>query len=68
LSDRFKEELADKVKLISDNPFHYPRKGKYIEANMDNFPYLIVFDYDMDEDIVFIISVFHTSRYPGRKY
>ncbi|MDB5155840.1 MAG: hypothetical protein JWR50_547 [Mucilaginibacter sp.] len=68
LGDRFKQEIANKIKLILSNPFHYPRKGKYIEVNIDHFPYLIVFDYDENEDVVFIISVFHTSRYPGKKY
>lgn len=68
LGDRFKQDVADKIKSILENPLKYPQKGKYLQANTDNFPFLIIFDFDKSENLVFIISVFHTSRHPRKKY
>ena len=68
LGDRFKEDLAKKIKAIAENPLHYPRKGKYREAQADVFPFLIVFKFDKKANMIYIISVFHTSRNPKKKY
>ncbi len=46
LGDRFKDELAKKVRAVVENPLHYPLKGRYREAQTDVFPFLIVFKFD----------------------
>jgi plasmid stabilization system protein ParE len=68
LGDRFKEELYKKIKSISSNPLHYPLKGQYHEAQTDVFPYLIIFKIDKSKDLILIVSVFHMSRQPKKKY
>jgi len=68
LGDRFKQALAEKIKLIQENPLHYPVKGKYREAKTDTFTFLIVFKFNKRDKIIYIISVFHTSRHPKKKH
>jgi hypothetical protein len=46
LGDRFKDEFSKKIKAVAQNPLHYPLKGKYREAQVDVFPFLIVFKFD----------------------
>ncbi|MDP9079850.1 MAG: type II toxin-antitoxin system RelE/ParE family toxin [Bacteroidota bacterium] len=66
LGDAFQRELHRKIKFIIANPLHYPQKGRYREAIIDVFPYLIVFG--IDNSSIIIISIFHMSRHPKRKY
>ncbi len=68
LGDRFKNEVYKKIKAIQKNPLHYPLKGKYREAQIDIFPFLIVFKYDKNGSKIFVLSVFHMSRHPKKKY
>ena len=68
LGDRFKDAVARKIKTIVKNPLHYPIKGKYRETRIDDFPFLIVYQFDEEENVVFIVSVFHMSRHPERKW
>ena len=68
LGNRFKDEVARKIKTVAQNPFHYPLKGKYREAQVDVFPFLIVFKFDKKAGIIFIVSVFHMSRHPKKKW
>ena len=65
LGDHFKQEVRDKINLIVKNPLHYPLKGKYREAQIDIFPFLLI--YKIIKDKIFIVSVFHTSRHPKKK-
>ena len=67
LGDQFKDEVIKKIRAVVENPLHYQLKGKYREAQTDIFPYLIVFRFDKKADMIFIVSVFHTSRNPKRK-
>lgn len=67
LGDRFKDEVYKKIKLIQSNPFYYPLKGKYREVKIDVFPYLIIFNFNEKDNLLLIVSVFHTSRHPDRK-
>ena len=67
LGDRFKEEVRRKIKSVLRNPLIYQVKGKYREAQTDIFPYLIVFKIDKRQNLILIVSVFHTSRYPKKK-
>jgi plasmid stabilization system protein ParE len=67
LGERFKHEVHRKVLQITKNPLLYQLKDKYREAQIDVFPYLIVFDFDETDDIVLIVSVFHMSRNPADK-
>ncbi|HWD88115.1 MAG TPA: type II toxin-antitoxin system RelE/ParE family toxin [Mucilaginibacter sp.] len=68
LGDQFVAEVEKKIIFIRNNPLHYPAKGKYREAQIDIFPFLIVYKLDKAQNIIQIISVFHTSRHPKKKY
>jgi hypothetical protein len=68
LGDRFKQEVKNKIKSILNNPLKYPLKGKYHEAQTDVFPFIIVYDTDEISNVIFIVSVFHMSRHPTKKY
>ena len=68
LGERFEQEFFKKADLIQSNPLHYPARGKYREAQTDVFPYLIIFRFDKKADMIFIVSVFHMSRHPKKKY
>jgi plasmid stabilization system protein ParE len=68
LGDRFKNEVRNKIELILNNPLHYPLKRKHYEAQIDNFPFLIIYKIDKRKDLILILSVFHTSRHPKKKY
>lgn len=68
LGDRFKQDLAKKIKLIVSNPLQYPLKGKYRETYTDTFPYLVIYQIDDLRKLIKIVSVFHMSRYPKTKY
>ena len=68
LGDNFKQELAKKIALIVNDPWHYPLKGKFHEAKTDIFPFLIIYKIVKSRKMIVIISVFHTSRHPGKKY
>ncbi len=69
LGDRFSKFVERQIKLVSENPEHYPKKkAQYRECKTEVFPYLIVFKVYPDTGVIFIVSVYHTSRKPGRKY
>jgi plasmid stabilization system protein ParE len=68
LGERFEADVFRKIHLIAKNPLHYPQKGKYHECNADVFPYLIVFRLNQRKRLITVISVFHTSRHPKKKY
>jgi len=68
LGDRFKRQVHLKIKAVLENPLHYPKKGKYHEALTEDFPFLIVYHYNKKQNLIIIVSVFHTSRHPRRKY
>jgi plasmid stabilization system protein ParE len=67
LGDRFKDEVAKKIRAVVTNPLYYPLKGRYREAQTDVFPFLIVFKFDAKASLVFIVSVFHMKRHPRKK-
>jgi len=68
LGDRFKQFLFRKIESISENPSYYPLKGKYHEALVDDFPFLIIYKIVGQTKEILIISVFHTSRHPNKKF
>lgn len=69
LGDRFKQKVYDCVKLIQQNPKRYRLRTKfYREAIVKIFPYLIIYRIRNRKKIIAIVSVFHTSRNPRKKY
>jgi plasmid stabilization system protein ParE len=69
LGNRFIEMVEKKLELIAQHPERYPmRKGNFRETLVNIFPYIIVYSYYEDEQIVTVSSIFHASRNPKKKY
>jgi len=69
LEGRFESCTGDKINDIIDNPLQFPNK-KYNsrECKVSDFPYLIVYKVYPKKQLILIISIFHTSRNPKKKY
>jgi plasmid stabilization system protein ParE len=73
LGDRFEQAFFDKADSVTENPMKFSisnkyRKSRYREAPLDDFPFIIVYQIDERNSLILVHSIFHTSRYPGRKY
>ena len=66
LGNKFYNEINHYLNLIEHNPYQFP--VRYTEelrsASLNKFPFLILYWIDEMSDVVFIVSVFHTSRNP----
>ncbi|MGZ3754500.1 MAG: type II toxin-antitoxin system RelE/ParE family toxin [Mucilaginibacter sp.] len=69
LGERFEHCIEKKINAIVKNPLFYPNK-KYDcrECKVVDFPYLIIYKIFPNEGVILIVSIFHTSRKPNRKY
>lgn len=69
LGDRFVKELRNRISLIQQHPDRYPSRYKsYKETSVPIFPFLIIYRINKKKGIVRIVSVFHTSLNPKKKY
>ena len=68
LAKRFLKELNQYIRSISKNPnkFNIRFSGKFRFAALKIFPYLIVYRVDSINKIIYVITVFHTSRNPEK--
>lgn len=70
LGERFLNEVRRKIAEILKNPEVYSSKSKraFREANVDYFPYLIVYKIDKRAKEIHIASVHNTKKHPRNKY
>ncbi|MBF9251942.1 type II toxin-antitoxin system RelE/ParE family toxin [Pontibacter sp. 172403-2] len=68
LGERFLDMVDDYLVMIGSNPYQYPSRynNELHVAPMKIFPYLVVYWVDEGQEIVFVASLFHTSRKPGK--
>ncbi|MEK6615894.1 MAG: type II toxin-antitoxin system RelE/ParE family toxin [Bacteroidota bacterium] len=65
----FQKETEKIVHHLELHPFIYTKKKKnFREAVVRRFPYVIVYKILPKKKEVHILSVFHTSRHPKKKY
>jgi len=66
LGKAFLNEIDHYLSLIAKEPLLFPIRfsEKYRFAVLKKFPYLIVFRIEDDKDLIYVNSVFHTSRNP----
>ncbi len=66
LGNKFYDEISHYLNLIEDNPYYFP--VKYTEglrsASLNKFPFLILYWIEEADNIIFVLSIFHTSRNP----
>lgn len=69
LGDRFLKEIADHVRKIELTPTRFKIRFKsYRETPVPVFPFLIIYRISEKKKIIRIVSIFHTSRNPKKKY
>ncbi|MVN20685.1 type II toxin-antitoxin system RelE/ParE family toxin [Mucilaginibacter arboris] len=69
LASKFLEQFEKDAKAISINPESYPLvKKNFRQAPMAKFPYVILYSIQKKEEAVNIVSIFHTSQHPKRKF
>ena len=69
LGDRFVKEVINKIHLIEQNPERYPTCYKsYKEVPVPIFPFLIIYRLNRKKKSIRIVSVFHTSLNPKKKF
>jgi toxin ParE1/3/4 len=66
LGNRLFNEVNHYLHLVETNPFHFQirYKGELRTAPLKIFPYLIIYWIDESKSIIFVVSIFHTSRNP----
>ncbi|MBO9202152.1 MULTISPECIES: type II toxin-antitoxin system RelE/ParE family toxin [Niastella] len=59
-----------KIKQIQQNPEAYSSKGvkSFREAEVDRFPYLVVYKISKSKKEIYITSIHHTKKHPRKKY
>jgi hypothetical protein len=69
LGDRFVKEVINRISEIELYPERYPNRYKtYKETLIKTFPYLIIYRINKRKKIIRVVSVFHTSLSPRKKY
>ena len=69
LGEKYKATIEECLLLIQENPLLYPEKRKqFRECQTKTFPFLIVYKIYPEKKEILIVSVFHTSREPYKKY
>ncbi len=69
LGDRFRNEVFSKIGQIGKTPERYPeRKKSFREARVEVFPYLVIYKIAKRKKTIAIVSIFHTSRSPKKKF
>jgi plasmid stabilization system protein ParE len=69
LGDRFINEVINSIAKIERNPELAAIKHKsYRETRVGVFPYVVIYRIDKRKRIIRILSVFHTSQDPSKKY
>ena len=69
LGNRFVEMIEKKPELIAKYPErHSIRKANSRETLVNIFPYIIVYTYYDEQQIVTVSSIFHASRNPKKKH
>jgi hypothetical protein len=69
LGDRFVKEVITRIRTIEKTPDRYPTRYKsYKEVAISTFPFIIVYRIIKKQKSIRIVSVFHTSQSPKKKY
>lgn len=69
LGNRFVDIIDKTIRFILLNPEGYPEKHPpYREIVMEKFPFVIIYECDMQLGTVLILHVFHSKRNPKLKY
>ncbi|WP_130855009.1 type II toxin-antitoxin system RelE/ParE family toxin [Olivibacter jilunii] len=67
LSSKFIKRIAATLNSVKSSPLIFPiRTGDDIRfAPVKVFPFVIIYWFDQPSDVIYVISIFHTSRAPN---
>jgi plasmid stabilization system protein ParE len=69
LGERFMSSVEKKLQQIVEHPEHYgKRNGNYREAKVENFPFMIVYEFFKSKQLIHIAAIYHGKRNPKLKY
>jgi mRNA-degrading endonuclease RelE of RelBE toxin-antitoxin system len=70
LGERFFSAVSNKLDEIAKQPAAFGERSKkgYREAQVDIFPFSIVYKIYKQEGVIFICSIHHHKKHPGKKY
>jgi len=69
LPQKFTNDIRNLFDIILRNPEIYPTvKKRYRQAKLSVFPFVVVYSIDKKEKLIYISSIFHTSRNPTKKF
>lgn len=69
LGERFAVEVEEKLQRISAHPEYYSKRHSSLrEAKVDNFPFMIVYEFFKRKRLIHIAAIYHSRRNPGKKY
>ncbi|PTQ99991.1 ParE-like toxin of type II ParDE toxin-antitoxin system [Mucilaginibacter yixingensis] len=68
LGERFFVAVREKIRLIVKGPYLYKSLNeKYRQAVLADFPFVIVYWINEQQQIIIISAIFHTSRRPNKR-
>jgi len=69
LGDKFLNEVVSKLQIIEQQPELFAIKHRsFREAVLSTFPLLVIYKINKRKKLVYVLSVFHTSRSHLGKY
>jgi len=69
LGEKFLKAVDNCIQSVESQPESFSKKKRqYREANVNNFPYVVVFEVLKRKKEIFVLSIFHTKRNPTIKY
>ncbi|HXB40912.1 MAG TPA: type II toxin-antitoxin system RelE/ParE family toxin [Bacteroidia bacterium] len=69
LGNDFIHEVKVILEYIASKPYSFQiKKWNLREASLKKFPYVIVYKLDVLNNYILVLSVFHTSRNPKKKF
>jgi len=68
LGERFLNQIEAAIASVANHPKLYPVKvGPYRQYVASIFPFVVVYEYIPEEQLVYILHIFHTSQNPKKK-
>jgi len=69
LGDKFMNCVDKRLEQIKEHPEYYGKRyGNYRETKVENFPYMIVYEFLKRKQLIHIAAIYHSKRNPHKKY
>lgn len=68
LGERFLNQIEAAITTVGNNPKLFPVKvGPYRRYVVSTFPFVLVYEFIPEEQLIYILHVFHASQNPEKK-